>query len=88
MDDDGNAVGVGIPKRVDSRDVVELEGSGDVDRPDESELGDLATRPSKPPLPADHSSIVSPAAGATSSMPAGSSSRSASGVPVSNPNVA
>ena len=88
MDDDGNPVGVGRPQRLDAADVVELERSRDVDRADESELGDLAARPSEPPLPADHSSIVSPGDGATSSMPAGSSSRSASGVPVSNPKVA
>ena len=83
----GIAVGVGRPQRLDAADVVELERSRDVDRADESELGDLAARPSEPPFPADHSSIVSPGAGATSSMPAGSSSRSASGVPVSSPKV-
>ena len=69
-------------------DVVELERSRDVDRADERELGDLATRPSEPPLAAGHSSIVSPGGGAMSSTPAGRSSRSASGVPVSSPKVA
>ena len=76
------------PQRLDVADVVELERSRDVDRAGERELGHLAARRPEPALPARHSSTVSPGAGATSSMPAGSSSRSASGVPVSSGKVA